>query len=147
MSIDPPIRWELIRPWLMRIIMHTYTAINQKLLKTGCNNVVGATLFNVVNNIVRHWYTWLRANSGSTILFNIVDNQEQCCPNNIVASCFPQPVTTYTFLPCSQRLLKASLLLYPSFILFKPCIITVMDILLMRTNSSWSKNSFSQACA
>ena len=27
---------------------------NQKLLKTGCNNVVGATLFNVVNNIVRH---------------------------------------------------------------------------------------------
>ena len=34
-----------------------YTAKNQKLLKTGCNNVVGATLFNVVNNIVRHSYT------------------------------------------------------------------------------------------
>ena len=34
-----------------------YTAKNQKLLKTGCNNVVGATLFNVVNNIVRHCYT------------------------------------------------------------------------------------------
>ena len=76
-----------------------YTAKNQKLLKTGCNNVVGATLFNVVNNIVRHCYTWLRANSGSTILFNIVDNQEQCYPNNIVASCFQQPVTT---LPCTS---------------------------------------------
>ena len=34
-----------------------YTAKNQKLLKTGCKNVVGATLFNVVNNIVRHCYT------------------------------------------------------------------------------------------
>ena len=34
-----------------------YTAKNQKLLKTGCNDVVGATLFNVVNNIVRHCYT------------------------------------------------------------------------------------------
>ena len=26
---------------------------NQKLLKTVCNNVFGATLFNVVNNIVQ----------------------------------------------------------------------------------------------
>ena len=40
---------------------------NQKLLKTGCNNVFEATLFNVSNNIVRHCYTWLRGNSGSTI--------------------------------------------------------------------------------
>ena len=52
---------------------------NQKLLKPECNNVVGATLFLVVNNIVRHFYKWLRADSGLTILFNIVDNQEQYC--------------------------------------------------------------------
>ena len=32
-------------------------AKNQKLLKTECNNVVGTTLLNVVNNIVRHCYT------------------------------------------------------------------------------------------
>ena len=88
------------QPWTGCALLRVYTAKNQKLLKTGCNNVVGATLFNVVNNIVRHCYTWLRANSGSTILFNIVDNQEQCCPNNIVASCFQQPVTTHNFLPC-----------------------------------------------
>ena len=85
----------------IQYLWKSYTAKNQKLLKTGCNNVVGATLFNVVNNIVRHCYTWLQANSGSTILFNIVDNQEQCCPNNIVASYFQQPVTTHNFLPCT----------------------------------------------
>ena len=28
-----------------------------RLLKTGCNNVVGATLFLVVNDIVQHCYT------------------------------------------------------------------------------------------
>ena len=28
-----------------------------RLLKTGCNNVVGATLFLVVNDIVRHCHT------------------------------------------------------------------------------------------
>ena len=61
-----------------------------RLLKTGCNNVVGATLFLVVNDIVQHCYTWLRVDLGSTILFNVVNNQEQCCPNNIVASCFQQ---------------------------------------------------------
>ena len=38
---------------------------------------------------------------GSTILFNIVDKQEQCCLNNIVASCFQQSVTTHNFLPCT----------------------------------------------
>ena len=52
--------------WLLRLLRcviqaYSYTAKTQKLLKTGCNNVVGATLFNVVNNIVRHCYTWLRA--------------------------------------------------------------------------------------
>ena len=29
----------------------------ERLLKTKCNNVVGVTLFNVVNNIVLHCYT------------------------------------------------------------------------------------------
>ena len=36
------------------------------------------------------------------ILFNIVDNQEQSCPHNIVTSCFQQPVTTHNFLPCKK---------------------------------------------
>ena len=49
-------------------------------------NVVEATLFLVVNSIVRHGYTWLSANSGSTILFNVVDNQKQCCPHSTVAA-------------------------------------------------------------
>ena len=40
---------------------NAYTAKNKKLLNTGCHNVVGVTLFNVINNIVRHCYTWLRA--------------------------------------------------------------------------------------
>ena len=51
--------------------------------------------------LFRHCYTWLRADSGITILFNIVDNQEQCCHNNIVAPNFQQPVTTHNFLPCA----------------------------------------------
>ena len=34
-----------------------YTAKNYELLKTGLNNVVLPTLFNVVNNIVQHCYT------------------------------------------------------------------------------------------
>ena len=35
------------------VALRSYTAKNHKLLKTVCNNVVGATLFNVVNNIVQ----------------------------------------------------------------------------------------------
>ena len=35
----------------------TYTAKNQILLKTGCSNIVGETLFPVVNEIVQHCYT------------------------------------------------------------------------------------------
>ena len=31
------------------------------------------------------------------IMFNIVDNQEQRCPNNIVSSCFQQPETNHNF--------------------------------------------------
>ena len=60
----------------------------QGLLKTGCNNVVLPILFIVVNNIVQHCYTWSRADSGSTMLNNIVDNYEQYGQHNIVASCF-----------------------------------------------------------
>ena len=44
------------------------------LMKTASNNVVLPTLLNVVNNIVQHCYTRLRANSCSIILNNIVDN-------------------------------------------------------------------------
>ena len=45
------------RPLKFCLLVCPYTAKNQKLLKTGCNNVVGAILFNVVNNSVRHCYT------------------------------------------------------------------------------------------
>ena len=66
-------------------------------MKTALNNVVLPTLFNVVNNIVQHSYTWLRANSGSTMLNNIVDNTEQCGQHNIVQGCFHQPWTSCAF--------------------------------------------------
>ena len=56
-----------------------------------------STLFNVVNNISRHCYTLLQANSGSTIFFKIDDKQEQYCPNNIVPSCFEPPGTICGF--------------------------------------------------
>ncbi len=72
-----------------------------RLLKTGCNNVVLPTLFIVVDNIVQHCYTWLQADSGSTMLNNIVDNYEQCGQHNIVAFCFQQPWTSDNFQACS----------------------------------------------
>ena len=36
--------------------------------KQDGSNVVGVTLFTVFNNIVRHCYTWLQANSGAILL-------------------------------------------------------------------------------
>ena len=45
-----------------------------RLLKTGLNTVVLPTLFNVVNNMVQHCYTWLRARFSVNNFFNIVDN-------------------------------------------------------------------------
>ena len=42
-------------------------------------------------------YTWLRANSRSTMLNNIVDNIEQCGQHNIVQGCFHQPWTGCAF--------------------------------------------------
>ena len=60
------------------------------LLKTECNIVVGATLFLVANNIGQYCWALINLHSGVTMLNNIVDNQEQFCPNNIVASCFQQ---------------------------------------------------------
>jgi hypothetical protein len=61
-----------------------YTAKNDQvvaiLMKTGLNNVVRPTLFTVVNNIVT-------PDSGSSILFNVVDKCEQRGPHNIVQSC------------------------------------------------------------
>ena len=53
--------------------MHNpYTAKNYELLKTGLNNVLLPTLFNVVNNIVQHCYTRLEAR------FRL-NNAEQYC--------------------------------------------------------------------
>jgi hypothetical protein len=53
--------------------MFVYTSKNAQvdaiLMKTGLNNVLLPTLFTVVNNIVT-------PDSGSTILFNIVDKCE-----------------------------------------------------------------------
>ena len=47
-------------------------------VKTGCNNVVGATLFNVVNNIVLHCYARFRLNK----IFNYTNN---AAPHNVTA--------------------------------------------------------------
>jgi hypothetical protein len=55
------------------------------LLKTGLNNVLLPTLFTVVNNI-----EIVTPDSGSTILFNIVDKCEQRGQQNIVQVCFQQ---------------------------------------------------------
>ena len=66
-------------------------------MKTALNNVVLPTLFNIVNNIVQQCHTWLRANSGSTMLNNTVDNIEQCGQHNIVQGCFHQPWTGCAF--------------------------------------------------
>ena len=70
----------------------TYRAKSQEL----CDNVVLPILFNVVNNIVQHCYTRLRAGFGLNNLFSIVDNIEQC-GQHIVQSCFQQPSTTRNF--------------------------------------------------
>ncbi len=83
-------------------ICKEYTPKNDHLFKVVENrmqqmNVVLPILFIVVNNIVQHCYTWLRADSGSTMLNNIVDNYEQCGQHNIVASCFQQPWTSDNF--------------------------------------------------
>ena len=66
--------------------IRTARQININLFRVDKNkieHVVLPTLFNVVNNVVRHCYTRLRADSGSTTLFNIVDNIE-CWQKNIV---------------------------------------------------------------
>ena len=66
-----------------------YTGKNDQvvamLMKTGLNNVLLPTLFTVVNNIEQ--YIVVTSNSGSTILFNIVDKCEQRGQQNIVQSC------------------------------------------------------------
>ena len=48
------------------------------------------TRFIIVNNTVQHCYTWLRVDSGSTILDNIVNKYEQCGQHNIVRECYVQ---------------------------------------------------------
>ena len=42
------------------------------------NSVLLPTLFLVVNNIVQHCYTLTSNSSGSTLLFNVVNNRQQC---------------------------------------------------------------------
>ena len=68
--------------------MSGYTAKNDQvvaiLMKTVLNNVVRPTLFTVVDNVKQ---ILLHPDSGSTILFNIVDKCEQCGLHNIVQSC------------------------------------------------------------
>ena len=54
------------------------------LMKTGLNNVLLPTLFIAINNIENNIVT---PDSGSTILFNIVDKCEQRGQQNIVQSC------------------------------------------------------------
>ena len=60
----------------------------------------------------QHCYAWMWADSGLTsgdsglkMWFNVVDNQKQCCPKNIVASCFQQPVTADNFWPSGEIIL------------------------------------------
>ena len=71
------------------------------LLKTVLFNVVLPMLFVVVSNIVQHCYTLLRVNSGSTILFNIVDNYEQCGQQNVEQCCLNSPEQVMRFYACT----------------------------------------------
>ena len=60
------------------------------LMKTALNNVLRHTLFNAVKTIAKHCYTSLQADSGSTLLNNIVDNIEQCREENVAQACLLQ---------------------------------------------------------
>jgi hypothetical protein len=68
-------------------IFSIFTRVHSKKRRAGCstglNNVLLPILFTLVNNIVE-------PESGVTILFNIVDNCEQCGQQSIVQSCFHQ---------------------------------------------------------
>ena len=81
--------------WVHDMKLHAH-ATRQKtmswyrLLKTRCNDVVGATLFLVVNNIKQYSWARIGPQSGVTMPNKIVYDIEQRCPNNIVASCFQQ---------------------------------------------------------
>ena len=86
--------------------LHIYTRKNDKLLKTGLNNVVLPILLIVVNNIEQVVEHESSPQSGVTMLNNIVDNIEQCGQHNIVQSCFQQPVTTHNFWPCISKLYR-----------------------------------------
>ena len=60
------------------------------MLKTGLNNVVLATLFNIVNITEQVFEPESSLKSDVTMLNNIVDNIEQYGQHNIVQSCFQQ---------------------------------------------------------
>ncbi len=63
-------------------------------MKTGLNNVLLPTLFNAVNNIVQI----VTPDSGPTILFNIVDNYEQCGSTTLFIPVFINPEQVDHFL-------------------------------------------------
>ena len=74
-------------PILWALCSIAYTAKNYKLLKTGLNNVLLPTLFNVVNNIVQHCYTNCRLDSGSTTCSVLLTTL-----NNVGSTTFFYPV-------------------------------------------------------
>jgi hypothetical protein len=73
-------------------IFSIFTRVHSKKRRAGCstglNNVLLPTLFTLVNNIELN--SIVEPESGVTILFNIVDNCEQCGQQSIVQSCFHQ---------------------------------------------------------
>ena len=97
-KIKQPIKFVVLIRTTNQIFSWLLISWHKSLTKTALalNNVVLPTLFNVVNNIVQHCYTWLRDNSGSTMLNNIVDNIEQYWQHSIVQGCFHQPWTGVT---------------------------------------------------
>ena len=74
-----------------------------RLLKTGLNNVVLPTLFNVANNAELVVEPEASLHSGVTLLNNIVDNIEQYGQHNIVQSCFQQLVIFCRLLNFPQK--------------------------------------------
>ena len=61
-------------------------------------------LSTILNNIVE-------PESGVTILFNIVDNYEQCGPHNIVQSCFHQYCNKLTVFSCVLKIFNQWMIL------------------------------------
>ena len=82
---------------LTHVKMHNLFRVDENSLEQCCAAHIVQCCHSLVNNIVQYCYTWLQANSGSTMLNNIVDNIEQCGQHNIVQGCFHQPWTSCVF--------------------------------------------------